>query len=59
MIDNPVFDWLTEDQKTVLLSDNVTVKWDLRLTTWSGEDLGDFTEYLVLSDSYIERDATE
>lgn len=54
-----VFSWLSDNQRTVLESSGIQIRWELRLKSYLGDDLGDFTDCLVLSDSYIARDATE
>lgn len=54
-----VFEWLSEDQDTVLRSNTVHISWELHLRNWRGSYLGDFTDLLVLAGSHLSRDATE
>lgn len=52
------FDWLTDDQKTVLGSRSVKISWSMRLIGWDGSDLGDHTDKLSLDRSWIGRDSS-
>ena len=54
-----VYDWLTDEQRTVLSSRAISISWELRLKSWDGKDIGDFTDNLILSGSYIARDSSK
>ena len=60
-----VFDWVVDDPengnypRTVLESRALNISWELRLKAWTGEDLGDYTDKLILSGSFISRDSME